>query len=35
MHISSGRVVYLRSVQPAQYETKKAEVELTFAFGRG
>jgi hypothetical protein len=35
MHISSGRVVYLRSVQPAQYETKKAEVELTFALAEG
>jgi hypothetical protein len=35
MHISSGRVGYLRSVQPAQYETKKAEVELTFALAEG
>ena len=35
MHISSGRVVYLRSVQPAQYETKKAEVELTFSLAEG
>lgn len=30
MQISGGRVVYSRTVQPAQYESKRAEVELTF-----
>jgi len=33
--ITSGRVVYGRTVQPAQYESKKAEVELTFAVEEG
>ena len=30
MQITGGRVVYSRTVQPAQYESKKAEVELNF-----
>jgi hypothetical protein len=30
MHITSGRVVFSRKVAPAQYESKTAEVELTF-----
>jgi hypothetical protein len=30
MQITGGRVVYSRTVQPAQYESKKAEVELSF-----
>jgi hypothetical protein len=30
MHITSGRVVFSRKVAPAQYESKSAEVELTF-----
>ncbi len=28
--VTSGRVVYSRTVQPAQYESKRAEVELSF-----
>jgi 2-keto-4-pentenoate hydratase len=28
--ISGGRVVYSRTTQPAQYESKRAEVELAF-----
>lgn len=27
---TSGRVAYSRTVQPAQYESKRAEVELAF-----
>jgi hypothetical protein len=30
MQITSGRVVYSRTVQPAQFESKRAEVELSF-----
>lgn len=30
--ITGGKVNFARSVQPAQYETKKAEVELSFTF---
>ena len=33
--ITGGRVVFSRSVQPAQYESKKAEVEITFAVPEG
>lgn len=33
--ITGGRVVYGRTVQPAQYESKKAEVEFTFAVAEG
>lgn len=35
MQIIGGRIVFARSVQPAQYETKKAEVELTFTMAEG
>lgn len=35
MQIVSGRVVFARSVQPAQYETKKAEVEIAFILAEG
>lgn len=35
MQITGGTVSFLRSVQPAQYETKKAEVILTFTLGEG
>lgn len=35
MQITGGRVVFARSVQPAQYETKKAEVEITFTLAEG
>ena len=33
--ITGGRIVYGRTVQPAQYESKKAEVELTFSVEDG
>ena len=33
--ITGGRVVYGRTVQPAQYESKKAEVELAFGVEDG
>lgn len=33
--ITGGRVVFSRSVQPAQYESKKAEVEIIFAVPEG
>lgn len=32
---TSGRVVYSRTVQPAQYESKRAEVELAFVLEDG
>lgn len=35
MQITGGKVTYLRSVQPAQYETKKCEVEIAFTLGEG
>jgi hypothetical protein len=35
MQITGGRVSFGRSVQPAQYEGRKAEVELTFALEEG
>ena len=35
MQITSGRVVYSRTVQPAQYESKRAEVELNFVLTEG
>jgi hypothetical protein len=35
MQIISGRVVFSRTVQPAQYESKKAEVELNFVLSEG
>lgn len=33
--VTSGRVVYSRTVQPAQYESKRAEVELSFVLEDG
>lgn len=33
--ITGGRVVYGRTVQPAQYESKRADVELTFVVAEG
>ncbi len=30
MQITGGRVLFGRTVQPAQYESKKSEVELSF-----
>ena len=33
--VTSGRVVYSRTVQPAQYESKRAEVEFAFAVEDG
>lgn len=33
--ITGGRVTYGRTVQPAQYESKKMEAELTFAISEG
>lgn len=35
MQITGGKVTFQRSVQPAQYETKKAEVELAFTLSEG
>ncbi len=35
MQITCGRVVYSRTVQPAQYESKKAEMELSFVLAEG
>lgn len=35
MQITGGKVTYLRSVQPAQYESKKCEVEISFTLGEG
>jgi hypothetical protein len=35
MQITGGRVVYSRTVQPAQYESKRGEVELTFVLAEG
>lgn len=35
MQITGGKVIFQRSVQPAQYETKKAEVELSFTLSEG
>lgn len=31
--ITGGKVVFSRTVQPADYESKKAEIELTFTVG--
>ena len=33
--ITSGRVVYSRTVQPANYESERAEVELAFVVEDG
>lgn len=33
--ITSGRVVYSRTVQPAQFESERAEVELSFVIDDG
>lgn len=33
--ITSGRVVYSRTVQPADYESKRGEVELSFVLEDG
>ena len=35
MTITSGRVIYSRTVQPAQHESERAEVELAFAVEDG
>ena len=35
MQITGGRVVFSRTVQPAQYESKRAEVELSFVLAEG
>jgi hypothetical protein len=35
VQITAGKVIFARSVQPAQYETKKAEVELSFSLAEG
>ena len=35
MQITGGRVVYSRTVQPVQFESKKAEVELSFVLAEG
>ena len=33
--ITSGRVVFARTVQPANFESKRAEVELSFVLAEG
>ena len=33
--ITQGRVVYSRTIQPQQYESIKAEAELTFVLDEG
>ena len=33
--ITAGRVVYSRTVQPVQYESKRAEIELNFVLVEG
>lgn len=33
--ITSGKVSYARTVQPVQFESKKAEVELSFILAEG
>lgn len=33
--ITGGKISYGRTVQPAQYESKKAEIELTFVLAEG
>ncbi len=35
VQITGGRVLYSRTVQPAQYETKRAEVEVAFVLAEG
>lgn len=35
MQIMGGKVTYARTVQPAQYESKKAEVEISFTLSDG
>ena len=35
VQVTGGRVVYSRTVQPASYESKKAEVELSFVLDDG
>ncbi len=35
VQITGGRVLFSRTVQPAQYETKRAEVEITFVLAEG
>lgn len=35
MQITGGRVSYSRTVQPAPYESKKADVELSFLLEEG
>lgn len=34
-NITGGRVVYARTVQPAQYESKRVETELAFVLADG
>lgn len=33
--ITGGKVTYGRTVQPAQYESKRADIELTFTLAEG
>jgi hypothetical protein len=33
--ITGGKITYARTIQPAQYESKRAEVELTFVLAEG
>jgi hypothetical protein len=35
MQITSGRVVYRRTIQPVQFESKSAEIELSFSLAEG
>lgn len=35
MNITGGRIIFGRTVQPAQYESKKSEVELAFTLAEG
>ena len=35
MQITGGRVVYSRTVQPAQFESKRGEVDLSFVLAEG
>ena len=35
MQVTSGRVVYSRTIQPASFESERAEVELSFVVSDG
>lgn len=35
MQITGGKVTFTRGIQPAQFETKKAEVEISFTLAEG